>query len=67
MLDQLQAAENQAETYVQQQMIAHQNTIELFQQFAEQGDNPELQQFAEQTLPILQEHLEMAQSLPGAK
>lgn len=67
MIDELTGAENQAETYVQQQVTAHEQTIELFQQFAEQGDSPELQQFAEQKLPTLQEHLQMAQSLPGAQ
>jgi putative membrane protein len=67
MLDQLQGADDQAQTYVQQQVAAHEKTVDLFQNYAEQGDNEELKQFAEQTLPTLQEHLEMAQALPGAQ
>lgn len=67
MLEELQNAEGEADTYVQQQVMAHQKTVDLFQAYAEEGDDGELKQFAEQTLPTLQEHLEMVQSLPGAK
>ena len=28
------------------------------------GDNPQLKQFAQKTLPVLQHHLQMAQNLP---
>ena len=30
------------------------------------GDDPQLKQFAENTLPVLQQHLQMAQNLPEA-
>lgn len=40
----------------------HQKTIDLFQKEAEQGQDPALKQFASETLPTLQEHLEMAQT-----
>ncbi len=67
MLDDLKAADNAAETYGQQQLTAHQKTVDLFQQYSDQGDNAALKQFAADTLPTLQDHLEMAQSLPGAQ
>ncbi len=67
MLDKLEASDNMTETYDQQQLTAHQKTVDLFQQYAKQGDNDELKQFAEETLPTLQEHLEMAQSLPATE
>lgn len=50
--------------YRRQQVQAHQQAIQLYQTFASGGDNPELQQFAEATLPALQKHLKMAQALP---
>ncbi len=67
MMDQLKSADEPSQTYTQQQLAAHRNTIDLFQQYADQGDNQQLQQFAQQTLPTLQEHLEMVQDLPASQ
>jgi putative membrane protein len=67
MMDKLQSAEDPGKTYAEEQLKAHKETVALFQQYAEQGDDPQLQQFAAQTLPTLQEHLEMAQKLPNAQ
>jgi len=39
----------------------HQEDIEEFQQYVETGQDPDLTSFAEQTLPILDEHLQLAQ------
>lgn len=47
--------------YIQAQLEGHQKMVDLFQQQSEQGQNPELKSFAEETLPTLQEHLDMAQ------
>jgi putative membrane protein len=39
----------------------HQKAVDLFQQEAKSGKDPDLQQFAQATLPTLQEHLDLAQ------
>jgi putative membrane protein len=51
--------------FIQDQVRDHQQSIQLFQQEAEQGTDPDLKAFAQQTLPILQQHLQMAESLEG--
>jgi putative membrane protein len=53
-----------ASLYRSQQIEAHNTAIRLFEQYAQNGQQPELKQFAERTLPTLREHLQMAQSLP---
>lgn len=55
------------QAYAVMMVEEHQKDIEAYQQQIEQGQNPELQAYAQQTLPILQEHLQMAQNLgaPG--
>lgn len=50
------------EAYVNNQVNAHEESIELFQR-AVQSDNPEIRAFAQQKLPTLQEHLRMAKEL----
>jgi predicted outer membrane protein/sporulation protein YlmC with PRC-barrel domain len=50
------------EVYVPGQIRAHEETIQLFQKQAEQGQDQQLKQFAQETLPALEDHLEMAQS-----
>src|SRR5215210_6116902 len=52
--------------YVQLQLTGHQEAVALFDQYAQNGDNPQLKQFAQQALPDLREHLQMAQQLRGA-
>lgn len=51
--------------YVRDQLTDHQQAIALFQQEAQQGTDPDVKAFAEQTLPALQQHLQMAQALEG--
>jgi putative membrane protein len=41
----------------------HQETVELFQKEASSGQDPALKAFAQKTLPILQQHLQMAEAL----
>jgi putative membrane protein len=39
--------------YVQMQVMAHRDAVSLFDQYAQNGDNQQLKQFAQQTLPTL--------------
>ncbi|HEX6833014.1 MAG TPA: DUF4142 domain-containing protein [Rudaea sp.] len=52
--------------YAQMMVKDHEEDVALFQKEANSGSNPELKAFAQKTLPTLQEHLRMAQQLPGA-
>jgi putative membrane protein len=49
--------------YVQAQIKAHDDAVSLFTNYAQNGDNDDLQKFASNTLPILKEHLEMVHAL----
>ncbi|MCP6757330.1 MAG: DUF4142 domain-containing protein [Fischerella sp. CENA71] len=51
--------------YMNQMVQDHKKTVSLFQREAEQGQDPDLKAFANTTLPILQQHLQEAQSLAG--
>jgi putative membrane protein len=46
------------------QIKGHEQAIKLYQNYASKGDSPELKQFAQETLPTLQEHLKAAEALP---
>jgi putative membrane protein len=65
MLDDLRAKNgkdfDQAYDHAQQQ--THQEAVELFQNYADRGDNTDLKEWAAKTLPHLKEHLAMAQKL----
>jgi putative membrane protein len=47
--------------YIQSMVKDHQKDIAEFQKEASNGSNPDLKNFAAQTVPILQQHLQMAQ------
>jgi putative membrane protein len=66
MISQLQSASGEQfnRTYRDQQTKAHEEAIQLFENYTKSGDNTQLRQFAEKTLPKLQHHLQMAQKLP---
>ena len=49
------------------QVSAHKDAVSLFERYAKGGDNPKLKDWAGKTLPTLQHHLEMAQSLDKKK
>lgn len=53
------------QVYANNQIAAHEATIELYQRAAV-SDDAEIATFAKQTLPKLQQHLEMAESLAAA-
>ena len=69
LLDQLRKASGDEfdRLYVTIQVQAHQEAVSLFQNYAQNGDNQQLKQWAQKTLPDLQNHLQEAQKLPGAK
>lgn len=50
--------------YAKQQVDAHEKAVDLFEKYAKKGDNGNLKQFAEKTLPAIKEHLEAAKKLP---
>jgi len=49
--------------YIKNQVDAHQETIKIFRQEAEQGQDSDLKAFAKKMLPTLEEHLKMANDL----
>lgn len=63
----VQAAEgdNFDQVYMQHQAQAHEETIMMFEAQAQNGTDPDLQAFAEKTLPVLKTHAEHAQEMMG--
>jgi putative membrane protein len=66
MIDDLNAASGQDfdKTYGKQQVDGHDEAVKLFTSYAKEGDNAALKQFAQTTLPVIQEHLAEAKKLP---
>jgi putative membrane protein len=60
MLQQLQQANDNdfSRSYVQMQFNGHQKAVALFENYGQGGDNAQLKQFAQQTVPKLREHLQ---------
>lgn len=60
MLDNLREASDQDfdKRYLDQQALAHKETVTLFKGFAAHGDDPRLRLFAQGTLPVLERHVE---------
>lgn len=63
MILKLRDGENFDEAYANNQVVAHEQTIELYQEYVEGGENADLKQFAQKTLPKLEEHLKHAKDL----
>jgi putative membrane protein len=51
------------QAYMDEMVQDHQKDIELFEQQAESGEDPDLRAFAEESLPTLREHLERAKEV----
>jgi putative membrane protein len=51
------------QTYMESQLRAHQKAVQLFQHQATAGQNADLKKFAADTLPTLNQHLQMAQQV----
>lgn len=49
--------------YIDGQVAAHQRALELMQAYALNGSDPTLKRAADRAIPIIREHLQMAQSL----
>lgn len=65
MLTKLQGLQGDefAKQYMDDQVSAHKDAVSLFQRYGNGGDNDQLKNWATQTLPTLQHHLEMAQNI----
>ena len=59
------SADNFDKAYAKQQVDAHQEAVDLFKKYGAKGDDPDVKQFAEKTLPIIQHHLDEAKKLPS--
>ncbi|HEX2940752.1 MAG TPA: DUF4142 domain-containing protein [Rhodopila sp.] len=53
--------------YMRNQVADHQQDIALFRREAQSGQDPALKNFAEKTLPILQEHLQLAEQAASSQ
>ncbi len=51
------------EEYIDDQVEAHEDAVDLFKRYAEEGENAELKAWAAKTLPALEHHYKMAQDL----
>lgn len=63
MILKLRDGENFDEAYANNQVVAHEQTIELYREYTKSGQNAELKKFAESTLNTLEQHLNQAQEL----
>ena len=65
MLDSLTEAKPEAfdTLYIEQQIKAHEEAADLFDKYAERGENQALKQFAANILPTIKRHLEEARKL----
>ena len=59
------SAQELDKTYAKQQVDAHQEAANLFKKYASQGDDADVKQFAQKTLPTIEHHLEEAKKLPS--
>src|SRR3954451_5513823 len=64
-LDKLKGENNKdfSSDFDSMQVSAHKDAVSLFERYAKGGDNADLKNWAEKTLPALKHHLEMAQDL----
>lgn len=53
--------------YVKEMVSDHHKDVSEFEKQTTRGTDPDLKAFASKTLPTLQEHMRMAEALPGAK
>jgi predicted outer membrane protein/sporulation protein YlmC with PRC-barrel domain len=65
MLNELRglSGQNFERRYVQMQVSGHRDAVSLFDRYTQQGDNQQLKQFAQQTLPTLRDHLKSIEEI----
>ncbi len=65
MIDDLNAAHEGEfdKTYAKQQVSAHEKAVDLFQSYAQKGDDATVKAFAAKTLPVIKQHLAAAEKL----
>jgi putative membrane protein len=51
------------EEYIDDQVEAHEDAVDLFKRYGEEGENVDLKAWAAKTLPALEHHYKMAQEL----
>jgi putative membrane protein len=51
--------------YLHDQVVGHQATVEAFQTEVSNGQDAQMKDFAQQTLPVIQDHLKSARQLGG--
>jgi putative membrane protein len=59
----LEKSKNFDRDYIKAQVREHEKAVKLFEKEARDGKDNDLKQFAQQTVPILQQHLQMAKDL----
>jgi putative membrane protein len=55
--------EDFASDYDPMQVSSHKDAVSLFERYAQGGDNAKLKDWAGETLPALQHHLQMAEQM----
>ena len=67
LMDDLNSAsvDNFDKAYAKQQVDAHQEAVSLFKKYGAKGDDADVKEFAEKTLPTIQHHLDEAEKLPS--
>jgi putative membrane protein len=65
MIQHLEEAPDDAfdSTYVDQQLLAHEETVTLMRSYRDGGDNPQLRSYAAGTAPVVERHLEHVKQL----
>jgi putative membrane protein len=65
MLTQLRGAEDAKFLwlFINDQVQAHKGAVKLLRRYAKRGKNADLKQFASEALPVVQQHLQLAQDL----
>jgi putative membrane protein len=68
MIRHLEEASDEAfdTTYVDQQLLAHEETVTLMRAYRDGGDNPQLRSYAAGTAPVVERHLEHIKRLRAA-
>jgi putative membrane protein len=51
------------ETYLDQQVLAHQETVSLMTSYRDGGDNPQLRSLAAAAAPVVERHLTMMKAM----